>query len=41
MPLKTIIVHIDPTPRAAERIRIAAQLASGHDAHLVGLAATG
>lgn len=41
MPLKTILVHVDTTPRAAERIRLAAQLAITHQAHLIGLAPTG
>jgi nucleotide-binding universal stress UspA family protein len=41
MPYKTILVHADASRHAAERIRIAAELALRHDAHLVGAAATG
>lgn len=41
MSLKTIIVHVDTTPRASERIDLAAQLAVDHDAHLIGLAPSG
>lgn len=38
---KTILVHVDNTPRAATRIDVAAQLARRFDAHLVGTAITG
>jgi nucleotide-binding universal stress UspA family protein len=38
---KTILVHIDGTVHAAQRIAAAAQLAIAHDAHLVGAAPTG
>jgi len=38
---KTIIVHIDGSPRQASRVAAAARLALEHDAHLVGCAATG
>ena len=37
MSLKDIIVHVDDTPSSKARINISAQLASEHDAHLVGL----
>lgn len=38
---KTIIVHVDESPLAEVRLRAAAWLASAHEAHLVGCAATG
>lgn len=38
---KTILVHVDGTARAAQRIEIAARLALLHDAHLVGTAPIG
>ncbi len=41
MSYKTIIVHVDDSIHAAERIRIAAALAAEHGAHLTGVAATG
>jgi nucleotide-binding universal stress UspA family protein len=41
MSYKTILVHVDETERAQERIRIAAQLALTHQAHLIGAATTG
>ncbi len=41
MSLKTIVVHIDSTPRCGTRIQLAAQLAIGFDAHLIGVAPTG
>lgn len=41
MSYKTIIVHVDDSIHAAERIRIAAVLAAEHGAHLTGVAATG
>ncbi|RAI56105.1 universal stress protein [Roseicella frigidaeris] len=37
MALKDILVHLDASPRAAGRLRLAADLARRHDAHLVGL----
>ncbi|NNG23488.1 universal stress protein [Telluria aromaticivorans] len=41
MSYKTIVVHADLSRHAPARIGIAAQLAKAHDAHLVGVAATG
>lgn len=41
MAYKTILVHVDDSRQAPERIRIAARLAKMHDAHLIGAAATG
>lgn len=41
MSYKTIVVHADLSRHAPERIRIAAGLARGHEAHLIGLAAIG
>lgn len=41
MPYKTILVHVDQTPRAAQRIDLAARLALKYGAHLVGTAMTG
>lgn len=38
---KTILVHVDNTPRAVQRIDVAARLALLYEAHLVGAAATG
>lgn len=38
---KTILVHVDSSARAAERIDVAARLARAHEAHLVGAAMTG
>ena len=38
---KTILVHVDQSPRSAVRTDIAARLAALHDAHLVGGAVTG
>jgi nucleotide-binding universal stress UspA family protein len=38
---KTIIVHVDDSIHAAERIRVATRLAAEHGAHLTGIAATG
>ena len=38
---KTILVHVDGSPRQESRLRAAALLASAHGAHLVGSAATG
>ncbi len=41
MSYKTILVHIDDTPRAKQRIELAAKLAVRQEAHLVGVAVTG
>ena len=41
MSYKTILVHVDQTPRARARIALAARLAGEHGAHLVGIAMTG
>lgn len=41
MSYKTILVHVDEAPRAAERIRLAAELARLDGGHLVGVALTG
>lgn len=41
MTLSTLLVHLDDSPACATRVRLAARLAQAHDAHLVGLAATG
>jgi len=41
MSFKTILVHVDESPRLAERIRLAAELAVQDDGHLVGVAMTG
>lgn len=41
MSYKTILVHADLSRHAPGRIRIAAQLAKAHGAHLIGVAATG
>jgi nucleotide-binding universal stress UspA family protein len=41
MSYKTILVHVDETKRAKDRIKIAANLAITEDAHLVGVAMTG
>lgn len=41
MSYKTIVVHVDDSIHAAQRIRIAAALAAEHGAHLTGVAATG
>jgi nucleotide-binding universal stress UspA family protein len=38
---KTIVIHIDGSPRQDSRLRAAACLANAHGAHLVGSAATG
>ena len=37
MKLKDILVHLDGSPRAAVRLRMAAELAARHGAHLTGL----
>ncbi|HCN90262.1 MAG TPA: hypothetical protein DIT28_13965 [Oxalobacteraceae bacterium] len=41
MSYKTILVHADHSTHAAERIRIAANLAMTENAHLIGIAMTG
>ncbi len=41
MSYKTILVHVDESRRAAERIKIAARIAIAENAHLVGAAMTG
>lgn len=41
MDIKTILVHVDESRGAAERIGFAAQLANLHGAHLIGVAQTG
>lgn len=41
MSLKTIVVHIDSTPRCSTRVKLAAQLANEYDAHLIGVAPSG
>ena len=37
MALKDVLVHLDPTPRSATRLEVAARLAVKHGAHLTGL----
>jgi nucleotide-binding universal stress UspA family protein len=41
MSYKTILVHVDQSPRAKARIELAARLAAEHGGHLVGVAMTG
>lgn len=41
MDIKTILVHVDESQEAADRIAFAAQLANLHGAHLIGMAQTG
>lgn len=41
MPYKTILVHVDHAEHAAARMRLAAQLALEHEAHLIGAAMAG
>lgn len=41
MPYKTLLLHVDPTPRSAQRSLLAARLAAVHGAHLIGAAMTG
>jgi len=41
MSYRTIVVHVDESRHAPQRIRLAARLAGEHEAHLVGLAVTG
>jgi len=41
MSWKTILVHLDDTPRCAQRVAVAAGLAAQHGAHLIGVSPTG
>ncbi|HJW55523.1 MAG TPA: universal stress protein [Burkholderiaceae bacterium] len=41
MSYKTILVHVDETERAQERIKLAAKIAVAENAHLIGAAMTG
>ncbi|RZI42744.1 universal stress protein [Herbaspirillum sp. HC18] len=41
MSYKTVLVHVDSDKHAAERIKIAAQIAINEDAHLIGAAPSG
>jgi len=41
MSYKTILVHIDSSPRCAARVEVGVELARRFDAHVIGLAATG
>ncbi|MCD2516196.1 universal stress protein [Massilia sp. G4R7] len=41
MSYRTIVVHVDESRHAPQRIRLAARLAAEHEAHLVGVAVTG
>jgi nucleotide-binding universal stress UspA family protein len=41
MTYKTILVHIDDTSRTPCRVKLAAELAIKHEAHLIGIADTG
>lgn len=41
MPFKTILVHVDESSHASERIKIAAAMAMAERAHLIGTAVTG
>lgn len=41
MPYKTILVHVDESSHAGERIKIAAAIAMAERAHLIGTAVTG
>lgn len=41
MSYKSILVHVDQSRHAAQRIRLAAELAHAHQAHLIGSAMTG
>ena len=38
MSYRTIVVHVDESRHAPQRIRLAARLAGEHEAHLVGQA---
>ncbi len=37
MPIKHLLVHLDPSKQSTSRLRLACDLAARHDAHLVGL----
>lgn len=41
MPYKTILVHLDESPRVQERIKLAANIAMADNAHLIGAAMIG
>ena len=41
MSYKTILVHVDGSKRAAERVKVAARIALAENAHLIGIAITG
>ncbi|MQA18123.1 universal stress protein [Rugamonas rivuli] len=41
MSYKSILVHVDSSDTVTERVAVAARLAAGQDAHLIGAAATG
>jgi nucleotide-binding universal stress UspA family protein len=41
MTYRSILVHLDESPRCATRVALAASLAKAHGAHLLGLAPTG
>lgn len=41
MSYRTIVVHVDESRHAPERIRLATRLAAEHEAHLIGVAVTG
>lgn len=41
MSYKTVLVHVDNDKHAAERIKLAARIATGEQAHLIGAAPTG
>lgn len=41
MPYKTVLVHVDESAHASERIKIAATIAMAENAHLIGSAMTG
>ena len=41
MSYRTVLVHLDGDARCAARVAVALQIAAGHGAHLIGLAATG
>ncbi|MBJ7309284.1 universal stress protein [Rugamonas sp. CCM 8940] len=41
MSYKTILVHLDESPRLSERVRLAAALALADEGHLIGVALTG
>lgn len=41
MPYRTLLVHLDDTPRCGTRVALAARLAMRQQSHLIGLAPTG